>query len=683
MADAESLIPEITDEDIEWVRLLIGLDPFDEPRCDFLKCHSTVDLSACPGSGKTTLIVAKLAILARKWPHRTKGICVLSHTNAAREQIEYRLGRTVVGQRLLAYPHFIDTIHGFVNRFLALPWLYSNGYPSPTIDDEVTTAYRRGVLGNKDFWSVQGFLAKKHTDFDRLRICGRDLSFDLGGKPFPARPSAQSFHHAKRAIKTAAQAGYFCYDEMFVWANALLEDHTDLPGWLALRFPLVILDEMQDTFDFQASFLNVVFPRDSHKIAVQRIGDPNQEIFDLPDARSGTIDSYPDPDPARCLSIPNSYRFGNEIAGLASPFALHPVGTNGLSGIGPKGPAAAAQECKHAIFVFPDNCTDGVLDAFGKHALEILGDALVTEGTVHAVGHIHRDDPDVVPSHTHYPKSVGHYWNGYSVEISRKDPNPRTLAQYVRVAQGLVSGGQILSPGVEKIATGTLELARQIGEIGDLKRKARTHRAVVDALVGNTASLAAYRSLLRRFLVEKSALSKGKWSSHAADFTAVAAALCNGETDTSKAARFLTWPTEDPSLGMTAATAASDVGPNIFRYNDRSATIDIRVGSIHSVKGQTHLATLLLSTYWHAHSAKEMMPWLLGEKFNGKGSGTRNTQRLLHTYVAMTRPSHLLCLAVPRSALGGYQALNQSIATLKGRGWLVGEIVDGAAKWRD
>jgi len=128
MPEDLSLIPEITDEDIDWVRNLMGLGVFDAPRRAFLVARTTLDVSACPGSGKTTLIVAKLAILARKWPHRTKGICVLSHTNVAREEIQRRLGDTVFGQRLLGYPHFIDTIHGFVNRFLALPWLNSNGY---------------------------------------------------------------------------------------------------------------------------------------------------------------------------------------------------------------------------------------------------------------------------------------------------------------------------------------------------------------------------------------------------------------------------------------------------------------------------------------------------------------------------------------------------------------------------
>src|SRR4051794_24320161 len=101
MLDASSLAPEITDEDIDWVRNQMGLEVLDAPRRAFLTARTTLDVSACPGSGKTTLIVAKLAILARKWPHRTKGICVLSHTNVAREEIQRRLGSTVVGQRLL------------------------------------------------------------------------------------------------------------------------------------------------------------------------------------------------------------------------------------------------------------------------------------------------------------------------------------------------------------------------------------------------------------------------------------------------------------------------------------------------------------------------------------------------------------------------------------------------------
>lgn len=79
-------IPDMTDKDITWIADTVGLDALDG---------------------------VKLAILARKWRHPTSGICVLSHTNVAREEIQSRLGRTPVGHRLLHYQHFIDTIHTF------------------------------------------------------------------------------------------------------------------------------------------------------------------------------------------------------------------------------------------------------------------------------------------------------------------------------------------------------------------------------------------------------------------------------------------------------------------------------------------------------------------------------------------------------------------------------------------
>jgi DNA helicase II / ATP-dependent DNA helicase PcrA len=77
------------------------------------------------------------------------------------------------------------------------------------------------------------------------------------------------------------------------------------------------------------------------------------------------------------------------------------------------------------------------------------------------------------------------------------------------------------------------------------------------------------------------------------------------------------------------------------------------------------------------------MPWLLGKKKNGAGAGKQDRQRLLHAYVAMTRPSHLLALAVPRSALGGEQDIDETAAELMGRGWRIAELKGGLPVWRD
>lgn len=120
----------VTDAEIEAAATSLGLSARafhgrdgNDPRLDVLRSNKTIDVAACPGSGKTTLLVAKLAILSKRWSAPGAGVCVLSHTNVARLEIEKRLGADSSGRAVLSYPHFVGTIHGFVNQFVALPWL--------------------------------------------------------------------------------------------------------------------------------------------------------------------------------------------------------------------------------------------------------------------------------------------------------------------------------------------------------------------------------------------------------------------------------------------------------------------------------------------------------------------------------------------------------------------------------
>src|SRR5687768_16644869 len=94
--------PEVSDRDVAWACDVLKLkaEAFggadgNDPSLGILKSRIAIDVAACPGSGKTTLLVAKLAILARRWTARDQGICVLSHTNVARREIETRLGPIV------------------------------------------------------------------------------------------------------------------------------------------------------------------------------------------------------------------------------------------------------------------------------------------------------------------------------------------------------------------------------------------------------------------------------------------------------------------------------------------------------------------------------------------------------------------------------------------------------------
>ena len=132
----------------------------DEERMAVLEAMHSIDVQACPGSGKTTLIAAKLILLAQKWPYRHQGVCVLSHTNVAKDQIIERLNKSSVfeARQLLSYPHFIGTIQEFVNRFIALPYLRSMGVNDFTIDNDeyVRTAWR--LLERVEFAWFRGTL---------------------------------------------------------------------------------------------------------------------------------------------------------------------------------------------------------------------------------------------------------------------------------------------------------------------------------------------------------------------------------------------------------------------------------------------------------------------------------------------------------------------------------------------
>ena len=98
----------------------------------------------------------------------------------------------------------------------------------------------------------------------------------------------------------------------------------------------------------------------------------------------------------------------------------------------------------------------------------------------------------------------------------------------------------------------------------------------------------------------------------------------------------------------------------------------MRLGSIHSVKGETHTATLVLESFYHSHHLSELKPWLLGTRSGGlkggKLEGNRMLGRLKLHYVAMTRPSHVLCMAMRKDAL-----TEEELAVLLTRGW---QIVD-------
>lgn len=71
---------EISNQDIEMVESLLLPEGahFTEDARRVIHCWESNDVAACPGSGKTTVLLAKLKLLADRMPFANgSGLCVL------------------------------------------------------------------------------------------------------------------------------------------------------------------------------------------------------------------------------------------------------------------------------------------------------------------------------------------------------------------------------------------------------------------------------------------------------------------------------------------------------------------------------------------------------------------------------------------------------------------------------
>lgn len=668
---------EITEDDIAWVCRVMGLadGAFDQARKDVLLSRQSLDVAACPGSGKTTLLVAKLAILARKWTDRGRGICVLSHTNAAREVIEERLGASAEGQALLNYPHYIGTIHGFLDRFLAIPYLRHKGWEVLVDDDLCNAKIESDVSYVADFGvgfkNAYRQLNHRHQkSFYKLKLLYLEGGIQVLPQctedhlnQFPNGTAIDEVHRFQKRLKAlVSRSGIHAYDDMFVYGHRLLDVFPSAKQHITERFPLLYVDEAQDNSELQSNVLHRIFVDEDTGVICQRFGDANQAIYHGVNSQNNpTTWVFPAANLKR--DIPDSHRFGQTIADFAAPLGVEP---QALTGLGPDQKKVTADvDSQHAIFLFDEQARGHVLSTFADHIRASFNDDALARGSFVAIGAKHKEPEN----ENNKPNSVCDYWEHYAPGQAKAEPRPQTFLGFVQVGRGRLEkdNGGNLNHIVEAIAAGILEAVRLAG--GRTSSRQRKHRYIQEALADNPDTLDSYREFLRRFAVDGEVLMEQAWNSEWKDkISAVAQALFDGEEEYQCPQEFFVWP-EDEGNGEDVRGAA-----NIYQQEDLLPRI--RLGSVHSVKGETHTGVLLLETFNRTYVMKAIKKWLLGNSGTEIQRNAQSTKLKVH-YVAMTRPTHLLCLALPDKSFTA-----QEIQTLSGRGWRVAQIgADGVVAW--
>lgn len=671
--------PCVTDDDVVWVCDHLGLpnDAFsgadgNDPRLKILKSNDTLDIEACPGSGKTTLLVAKLAILSRNWIDRRRGICVLSHTNVARRDIELRLSGTAQGKRLLSYPHFVGTIHGFVNEFLSIPWLRSLGYPIEVIDSDQCEQHRRRLLNLPQFSALSSYVNKQEAS-GKLNVvskwCVISPSFDIrkeNGQPQFKDAAGIAARNLQALAAKCVKDGYYRYDEMFMWAHDLLNQIPEMQAAIRKRFPLLFIDEVQDNSELQSVLLFRLFTEGSDPVLRQRFGDANQAIYQYTGQTEGaTTDQFPKTMIRK--DIPHSLRFGQDIGNLANPLALEP---QDLVGSGPSCKEITSDTAgKHTIFLFDDKTVRHVIPTYAQYLLELFSDEELQTGIFTAVGGVHRYGQD-----DNLPRFVGHYWPDYDHELTGAEPNPSTFHQYIMAGRNRALASGEIHYLVEKIAAGILRFIRILNPLADLSNRRRKHRYILELLADRPELRSSYLDLLTALATEERHLTADEWSGKwSVAIIGIAKAIRGTPAISVEAKAFLECRESENREQPAQKSRQRD---NIFRHPAKETKVEIRVGSIHSVKGETHTALLVLETFFHKHNLATLKPWLMGNKSGRGEEGKQNLSRLKQHYVAMTRPSHLLCLAMREDAFNC-----EEVDQLQTTSWRIARVTDADPVW--
>ena len=234
----------------------------------------TINIVAGPGAGKTTVLTAKCALLLNENRNSRQGICLITHTNVAVDEIKVSLRK--VGFKELEYPNFIGTIQEFFNTFFAkkaFHMILGDKKFRVLEDEEYRLRFDYFFEKYKPSWYTTNY-PNVFKNNPKLKIF-QDKTFEISSV---ARSSYRdSFNNS---IKALFSLGLVTNKQCLELAKWYIEKYKHLLRKAASnRFSYVLLDEAQDTNKLQYDLLNLLF--NDNEISFQRYGDPYQSLYNI------------------------------------------------------------------------------------------------------------------------------------------------------------------------------------------------------------------------------------------------------------------------------------------------------------------------------------------------------------------------------------------------------------------
>lgn len=269
-----------------------------------------VSLYACPGSGKTRVILAKLLKIAESVEGTPRSIACITYTNAAVDEIESRLKQ--FGSQNLADRIEVATIHSFCLHFILRPYQW--------LLPEVPKSFRILSPQSGDFASI---VETVEDEFNR-RMENRTLEdyaslrIDINGEPDGSgiNGGIVTNKSAKRYWELIKSKGFLDFSLILYYSYLILTHHQFVARGISSRFKWLLVDEYQDTTDVQIEILKALAEISHTNFFL--VGDPNQSIQGFAGARIDLGKDFATQISARTdLSLTGNFRSSSNITNTA------------------------------------------------------------------------------------------------------------------------------------------------------------------------------------------------------------------------------------------------------------------------------------------------------------------------------------------------------------------------------
>ncbi len=263
------------------------------------------------GSGKTRVLVHRIAWLMRVEGVSPFGVIAVTFTNKAAAEMRVRL------DSLLGIPMsgmWVGTFHGIAHRLLRTHW----------VDAKLPRTFQ--ILDSEDQFRIVKRVHKA-LELDDTRWPPRQSQWYINGKKDEGlRPQHLDdngdFQERKlieiyQAYEAACQkSGVVDFAELLLRAHELLRDSPTLLAHYQNRFHHILVDEFQDTNTLQYAWLRLLAGKEGKLFAV---GDDDQSIYGWRGAKIENIQRFSEELPnVGVIRLEQNYRSTNNILSAAN-----------------------------------------------------------------------------------------------------------------------------------------------------------------------------------------------------------------------------------------------------------------------------------------------------------------------------------------------------------------------------